>query len=185
MSSKVHSRKIKKTKRPKELELRGRPSKTSTKPEKISLKYSKIISKPGNLMLFQEYHLLFKLGLEYKFNEKSIHELDAREVPRQEFIPDISTLDEDKKRFWVFLKTIIKKTEETLHFCPEFLNLLEMVAFLFVKEKETVEDKVNEDERIRGIAQKFTGGHGIGIVDEVVKVCQQWQNIYDNDVKQD
>ena len=179
MYSMKSSKRIKKSNRPKECELRGRPSKKISNSEKICFNYSEIISKPKKLLNFKEFHLLFKLCLEYKFQERPIHENERRDVPRKELFPDISPLDEEKNRFFKLLKTIISKTEATVPCLPEFLDLIEFIAYHFVEDKDTVEEKVNSDEIIKGIVQNITGGSG-DIVRDIVKICQRWQELYAN-----
>ena len=180
MNMMTSKKRIKKSKKSKEFELRGRPSKKSSQnSEKICLSYSEIISKPKKIMCFKEYHLFFKLCLEYKYNEKQIHQNEHPEVPRQELTTDISPLNEDKFRFYKLLRTIIRKTESTVPCVPQFFDLVEWVAFNFVLDKETVEEKVNSDEKIKGIVQNFSGGSG-DIVGDIKKICQTWQELYAN-----
>ena len=160
------------------VELRGRPSRKN-KSEKISFTFDELIAKPKNLMSLYEFHHFFLICLEFQFKGKQVFVNDRNEIPRNEkFSMDCFKDDQNKCRFWKLLKTVITKTENSVACVPEFFDLVEGVAFYFVENKEILEEKVRNDEKIQKLLENFSENQKI--VTEIAKVCEIWKEFFVN-----
>ena len=169
------SQKSKPIKKPKATtHFRGRPSKPlNSIPFCISL--LEIKSTPHRVMELPEFHLFFKLALDFEYRNRKIY-LEKNQK-KSEFFRKFRE-KKAKSPFTQFLNVVLDMTKKSLPWIAEFQDLLEFAVDCFALEYGDFFQMMWEDSRNREILMGFNDREKL--LKEIYEILMKWKNCFND-----